>query len=196
MCLLALNLQHSCLLGLHQPAPSQSHTIVSPHHCPPTFASLPPCILQAPTLSPHRTITAIWHYHLTPSPFCTIVAYIPITPYVHPLPTLLPPVILATSHHYPALQISLLSSSALTALWHCHPVQSPSSPRAALCHVNATAPHTSPPGTTISTPWHLRTAPLLPPSSCHLAPSRYPSSSFSPCTVTTPHQPPHTFHAL
>ena len=116
MCLLALNLQHSCLFGLHQPAPSPSHTIVSPHHCPPTFASLPPCILPAPTLSPHRTITATWHYHLTTSPFCTIVAYIPITPYVHPLPTLLPPVILATSHHYPALQNSLLSSSALTAL--------------------------------------------------------------------------------
>ena len=80
MCLLALNLQYSCLFGLHQPAPSPSHTIVSPHHCPPTFASLPPCILPAPTLSPHSTITATWHYHLTPSPFCTIVAYIPITP--------------------------------------------------------------------------------------------------------------------
>ena len=166
MCLLALNLQHSCLLGLHQPAPSPSHTIVSPHHCPPTSASLPPCILPAPTLSPHHTITTTWHRHLAPSPFCTIVAHIPITPFVHPLPTLLPPVILATSHHYPALQISLLSSSALTATLRGHPP----APRAALCQLNATASHTSPP-CTLSTPWRHRPAPSLPPSSCHLAPS-------------------------
>ena len=150
MCLLALNLQHSCLLGLHQPAPSPSHTIVSPHHCPPTFASLPSCILPAPTLSPHHTITATWHYHLTPSPFCTIVAYIPITPmsilspHCCPPSSLLPAIIIL---HYRSLCCRPAPSlHCSTATLRSHPP----APRAALCQLNATAPHTSPP-CTIST---------------------------------------------
>jgi len=72
--------------------PSSPHTITTPHHN--RHMALPP-----------HTITILHHRCLHPH-----------HPYVHPLPTLLPPVILATSHHYPALQNSLLSSSALTAL--------------------------------------------------------------------------------
>jgi len=189
MCHLALNLQHSCLFGLHQPAPSPSHTIVSPHHCPPTFASLPPCILPAPTLSPHSTITATWHYHLT------ILHHRCLHPH-HPICPSSPHTVVP---RHPCYQPSLSCTTDLSVVVqrpHCTVALPPSSPSAALCHLNTTTPHTSPPCTTISTPWDLRPAPLLPPSSCHLAPSTYPSSSFSPCTVTTPHQPPHTFHAL
>jgi hypothetical protein len=72
MCLLALNLQHSCLLGLHQPAPSPSLTMVSPHHRPPTSAPCLPASFQPPpchhtTPSPPHGIASSHHHRFAPS---------------------------------------------------------------------------------------------------------------------------------
>ena len=143
--------------------PSSPHTITTPHHN--RHMALPP-----------HTITILHHRCL------------------HPHHTICPSSSHTVAPLHPCYQPSLSCTTDLSVVVqrpHCTVALPPSSPRAALCHLNTTTPHTSPPCTTISTPWDLHPAPLLPPSSCHLAPSTYPSSSSRPAQ-----SPPHTSHPI
>jgi len=153
MCLLALILQHSCLLGLHHhhPNPLPPCTIALPHprlHLPAPFQ---------PQHCPHTTPSPPHDIATTPSPSCTIVAHNashPITSNVRPLPTLLPPITLALymlsaiiilhyrSHCYhppPSLHCH-----GTTAALHSH-LQPPAQPCGSSTPLSPTLHHPEPP---------------------------------------------------
>ena len=151
--------------------PSSPHTITTPHHN--RHMALPP-----------HTITILHHRCLHPHhPIC------PSSPHtVAPRHPCYQPSLSCTTD----LSVVVQRPQRTVALPPCAvTLQPPAQPCASSTQLPHTLHHPVP-----SVPWRHRPAPSLPPSSCHLAPSSYPSSSFSPCTFTTPHQPPHTFHAL
>ena len=136
--------------------PSPTCTIPITYHCLP--APLPSYIRVPAFLhpsSPHIITTPHHNRHMALPPH-TITVTILHHRCLHPHHTICPSSSHTVAPRHPCYQPSLSCTTELSVVVqrpHCTVALPPSSPRAALCHLNTTTPHTSPPCATISTPF-------------------------------------------